>query len=516
MIGLVSPGRELTAERAHQIARSRSAAWDDTFVAAALDTGVVCLPSCSARLPELDGCRFFPTYVAAVACGFRPCARCRPDERSPLGGGDLRNGNLLDRAVLQLRNGAVDEGGVSGLAVELAVSERHLRRLLGEHLGATPQQVNRERRAVTARALIESTALPLSEIAGLAGFGSLRQFNEVMRAAFGRAPSEIARRRPERTPLAAQPRGLTSFTLHVPLPRPYAIRAMRQFRRYHAVPGLEAMTADLRQHARVLSAPGGPASFVVLWPEPEDDSFAVRFHLSCPGDLGVVYAQLRRGLDLDAPSAAIDAGLARDPLLAPLVAARPGIRVPGILNGGEAALFSVLGQQVNAARARERKTRLVEQFSPVAFPEGDRSSLAHLRLSPDPVRIADRGSEGLSNDLRIELPRARALWSLAVALSRGLNLSWGVDPEQVRRKLAEIPGIGPWTTEMVCLGAVGDRDSFTADDPVAQRALGVATADQAVRRTQSWRPWRGYGLVHLWMRDAPPEYDARDARTHGS
>ena len=527
MIEFVAPGRDLTAERAHRLARSRSTAWDDTFVAAALGTGIVCLPSCPARLPELADCRFFPSYAAAVACGLRPCSRCRPEERSPLSGGDLRRGNLLDRAVLQLRNGAVDDAGVAGLAADLAVSERHLRRLFLEHVGATPQQVNRARRALTARTLIESTSLPLGDVAGLAGFGSLRQFNEVMRAEFGRAPSEMNRQRQPAPPAGAGSRGLVSLTLRVPVPRPYAMEAMRRFRRYHAVPGLEALTPDLSQHARVLSAPGGPASFVVVWPEPDADRFAVRCHLSCPGDLGGVYALLRRGLDLDAPASRIDATLAADPLLAPLIAARPGVRVPGILNGAEAALFSVLGQQVSAAQARERKIRLVERFSPVAFPEGDRSSLAHLRLSPDPARIADRGAEGLSADLRIGLPRARALWSLAVALSRGLDLSWGADPDRARRELADIPGIGPWTTEMVCLGAIGDRDSFTADDPVAQRALGVTSAQQAVRRAAAWRPWRGYALMHLWLAGAPSDASAsaRDrtgsaaaaaARTHGS
>ncbi|HXV93688.1 MAG TPA: Ada metal-binding domain-containing protein, partial [Pseudonocardia sp.] len=190
---VVVPGPGLLdPDACYRAVQGRDSRFDGRVYLGVVTTGIYCRPSCPARTPRRENCRFFASAAAAVAAGFRACRRCRPDALPGSREWDHRT-DLAARAVRQIGSGAVDEVGVAGLAAQLHVSERHLHRVLVAEVGAAPHRLARTRRAQTARLLTEQTGLSLTEIAYAAGFSSVRQFNDVMRTEFGAPPSALRR-----------------------------------------------------------------------------------------------------------------------------------------------------------------------------------------------------------------------------------------------------------------------------------------------------------------------------------
>jgi 3-methyladenine DNA glycosylase/8-oxoguanine DNA glycosylase len=277
-------------------------------------------------------------------------------------------------------------------------------------------------------------------------------------------------------------------TLRLPRATPYDAGSLHRFLAGHAVPSLEHGEPAAR-HTRILRAPGGPA-LVSVDLDPGGDAMLARLMLATPGDRPHVEATLRRWLALDADPAAAVAALAAHPRLAPLVAARPGLRVPGTADGAETAILTVLGQQVSLAAARTLAGRLVAGWGAPA-PEG-------MRAFPTAAALAEAGPERLRAVVGLTGARARAVHALAVALADGLPLAPGADPQATRAALLALPGIGPWTAEYLALRILGDHDAFPSGDLVLRRTLGVRTAREAERLAEPWRPWRGIALMHLW------------------
>jgi AraC family transcriptional regulator, regulatory protein of adaptative response / DNA-3-methyladenine glycosylase II len=212
-------------------------------------------------------------------------------------------------------------------------------------------------------------------------------------------------------------------------------------------------------------------------------------------DIGTAVERCRRLVDADSDPVAVDDELSDDPVLAALVRRRPGLRVPGSVDGEETAIRAVLGQQISLAGAISLSAKLVARYGDPA----PRSAEGPDRLFPSAEVLA-----GLDPD---ELPmpraRARALVGLCAALANGdVLLDRGADRVDVRARLLALPGIGPWTADYVALRALGDPDVFLPTDVGVRRALvGLGlTGDAAAAGELSgrWRPWRSYGLLHLW------------------
>lgn len=489
----MTAGDLLDADACYRAAAGRDPRWDGRFYLGVMTTGIYCRPSCPARKPHPRNCRFYATAAAAVAAGFRACKRCRPDALPGSRHWDAR-GDLAARAVRLIRDGTVDEAGVAGLAARLHVSERHLHRLLVAEVGAPPHQLNRTRRAQTARLLLEQTALPLTEVAFAAGFASVRQFNDVIRQEFAVTPSALRRpSSPSDGPTEGAAGAGPAVVLRLRHRTPMAGRPLWRFLGAHAAPGLDRHDAATSEHTRLVPAPHGPA-VVTVSPGPAPASVTVRLRLADIADVTPVVARIRRWLDLDADPGLIDEALAADPLLAPLVHERPGLRVPGAVDGGETALLAVLGQQVSLAAARTLAGRLVAAYG-APGPDG-------LTAFPTPDAVAAAGPDALRAAIGIPGSRARTLHALASAVASGLALDPGSDRPAARAALLALPGIGAWTADYVALRALGDPDAFPADDLVLKRALGVRTGRAAVTRAEAWRPWRGYALLHLWTQEA--------------
>ena len=476
-------------EACYRALSSRDARFDGRFFTAVTSTGIYCRPICPAQTPKRENVRFFASAAAAEAAGFRACLRCKP-HLAPGTAGASGSTALADRALGMIAAGAADgRAGVAGVARRLEVSERHLHRVLSEAVGAGPLTLARMRRLQTARALIEQTEMPITDVAFSAGYSSLRQFNSEVRSGTGRAPSELRRRGP------GTHDGEGAFVLRLGVRPPFDGAAVLDFLAARAVDTVEVFAPGSMK--RALSLRHGAA---VAELEPQPHQLLVRLWLDDVRDLGEAVDQCRRLFDVDADPSAICAALGTDETLAPLVRVRPGLRVPGAVSADEIAVRAVLGQQVSVKRATALASLLTERLgTPVSRP---RHGVERSFPTAAAIAGADLGSLGLTGE------RAATLGRLAVALAGGrVDLGPGADRELAVRRLLEIRGVGPWTAAYVAMRGLRDPDAFPAGDLGLQRACGLkgaAAAAALVAQAEGWRPWRAYAAVHLWTQLAHP------------
>lgn len=478
-------------ERCLRAVQSKDARFDGWFYTAVLTTRIYCRPSCPVVPPKPENMRFYPSAAAAQQAGFRACKRCRPDA-SPGSPEWNARADLVARAMRLIADGIVDREGVPGLAARLGYSTRQTERQLLAELGAGPLALARAQRAQTARLLVETTALPMADVAFAAGFASIRTFNETVREVFALSPTQL-RQRARPGPRAAVP---GTLALRLPFRQPLNPDNLFGHLAATAVPGVEEWRDGA--YRRTLNLPYGHG-IVALAPRP--DHIDCRLSLTDLRDLAGAIARCRRMLDLDADPEAVDGLLREDPLLAPLVDKAPGRRVPRTVDAEEFAVRAVLGQQVSTAAARTHAGRLVRAHGErVDDPDG---GLSHL--FPTSAALAELDPDALA------MPRTRraTLTGVIAALGSGaLQLGVGSDRDEARDRLAALPGIGPWTVECIAMRALGDPDAFTPTDLGLRRAaagLGLPHTPAALtRHSARWRPWRAYAVQYLWATDDHP------------
>jgi len=437
---------------------ARDRRFDGVIFTAVRTTRIFCRPICPARTPLAKNVEFYSSAAAALAAGYRPCLRCRP-EVSP--GAPAWRGTepTVDRALRAIDAGALDDASVEALAARLGVSGRHLRRLFVDHLGVTPVEVAQSRRALFAKSLITETPLPLEQIAYAAGYTTVRRFHQAIRQVYRRNPGEL--RRETGTGESA------GVTLRLTYRPPYNWDALIGFLQPRAMAGREQIDArgyqregltvrhDAARHAVAVTLPGA----------------SVR-------QLHGLAMKARRMFDLDADAATIASDLQRSPLLRPLVQRHAGVRVPGCWDPFELAVRAILGQQVTVKGATTLMNRLLEQFG-AASPEV---------LAGAPVE-------------RIGLPakRAASIRAIASAVAAGeLALDGSQLPEQVIERIVALPGLGPWTAHYIAMRALGAPDAFPASDLALLKAAGAKSARELEHMAEAWRPWRSYAAFYLW------------------
>ncbi len=444
--------------------------------------------------PELPGA----SAAAAQQAGFRACKRCRPDT-SPGSPEWNQRADLVARAMRFIADGVVDRDGVSGLAMRLGYSVRQVERQLRAELGAGPLALARAQRAQTARLLIETTALPMGDIAFAAGFPTIRTFNDTVLGVYALPPTAL-RQRAAAVRRASKTNGgfatgagtsLGVLSLRLPFRSPMCPDNVFGHLAATAVPGVEEWRDG--SYRRTLALPHGPG-VVSLRPAP--DYIACQLALTDLRDLAMAISRCRRLLDTDADPVAVCDQLREDTVLAPLVDKAPGRRIPRTVDAAEFALRAVIGQQVSTAAARTHGARLAARFGvQVEDPGGGLT-----RLFPDVTALAVADP---SSVLAVPEARRRTLVALARAIAEGdVDLSAGADWELARSQLAAVPGLGPWTVEVIALRGLGDPDAFPVTDlGVRQSAktLGLPASPAALsRRAEPWRPWRGYAVQYLW------------------
>ena len=484
---------------------ARDARYDGRFFVCVKTTGIYCRPVCPARPPRFENCSFLPTAAAAQEAGFRPCLRCRPESAPDLGAWRGTSATV-SRALGLIEAGALDDGDVDALAARLGVGERHLRRLFRRHLGAAPVTVAQTRRVLLAKQLIHQTDLPMTQVALASGFGSVRRFNETFQQLYRRPPGELRRRRATDEPASL------GIRLLLPYRPPYDWASMIAFLAARAIPGVEVVAGDT--YRRVIDI-GGATGAIEVADAAQDSGLRVTVCFPRLEALPTIIARVRRVFDLGADPAVIVAELGRDAALAPLVAARPGLRVPGAWDGFEIAVRAILGQQITVTAARGLAARLVAAFGESVAGGVGAEGLTHAFPRPD--RLDTDGVAALG------MPRARA------AAVVGLAAATLADPRlfDARRDLDEaisslraLPGIGEWTAQYIAMRALRESDAFLAGDVALQRILAEngrrPTAKDLLARAESWRPWRAYAVLHLWAADAarraaPPTQETIDA-----
>jgi len=471
---------------------ARDARFDGVFFTAVRSTGIYCRPVCPAPPPLARNILYYPSAAAAAAAGYRPCLRCRP-ELSPSAqrAGDE---DTARRALDLLHAGYLQDHSVAELAMQVGLSARQLQRQCLARLGATPQQLHATRRLLQAKQLLSETALPVTDVALAAGFNSLRRFNDAFLAGCGMPPTAIRRQQGP----SIDGDGLVLRLAYRP---PLDFPLMLAFLRRRSIPGIEAVgEAD---YQRVISGGEHPCVLRVS-ADPRRHELRLQLPLVDARQIPDIVRRVRRMFDLDADLSQVHAALETEPLLARGIAQHPGLRVPGGWDGFEVAVRAVLGQQVSVAAATTLARRLVQAHGQVlpGMPEG------LDRRFPDPATLADAPLEAIG------LPRTRAstLRGIAKACAEGrLDFAPGQRLEDFVRRCVALPGIGPWTAHYIALRALSQPDAFPAGDLVLQQVLGASgtrlSERQTEARSQPWRPWRAYAVLHLWHLAASPSTD---------
>ncbi len=480
------PTAEAVFAERYRALSSRDSRFDGQFIAGVHSTGIYCRPSCPAMTPHAKNVHFYRTAAAAHDAGLRACKRCQPDAVPGSPDWNLRD-DLASRAMRLIGDGVIEREGVTGLATRLGYTPRHLGRVLRTELGAGPLALARAHRAQSARNLLVGTGLPIADVAFAAGFSSIRQFNDTMTAVYRSTPSELRQRggggsasHGARDDPSVEKE--TTMTLRLPARPPFDGAGLLRFFADHAVEGLER--ADEALFERTVRLPHGLARLSLRL----DGEAGVRCtaRLDSLADVSTLVARVRRMLDLDADSVAIDAALASDPWLAPLVRAVPGIRLPGSLDAEEALFRTLIGQQISVPAARTVLGRLTAE-------------LGTHGLFPTAAQIAEHG-KGV---LRGPAARVAAIIGIARKLADGeLELDLGTPAEEFTQRLMAMPGIGPWTAGYLAMRVLGNPDVLLDTDLVllqSAAARGLPSTPRGLREYgKAWAPWRSYAGLHLW------------------
>jgi AraC family transcriptional regulator of adaptative response / DNA-3-methyladenine glycosylase II len=451
-----------------------------TTFSAVVTTGIYCRPGCGAR-PRAENVRTFELAAAAEAAGFRACLHCRP-YRLP-GSVPWDAPELVCRAVQLIIAGALDDGKEADLGSRLGLSSRHLRRLFHEHLGVTPDQLARSRRAHFARRLLDDTDLPVADIAFASGFGSLRQFNRAMLEIFRLSPVQLRQRRRRADRLTAD----GGLTLRLPVTPPYDWGGMLAFLAAGAIPGVESVDGEV--YRRTITLDGGSGMLEVHPGGP--DHLLLRAHLPYWEGLIHVVERVRYllGLDID-PAPAVN-HLATDATVGPLIAARPGLRFPAVWGPFEVGVHLIIQQHCDQAAATQFVGRLAQAHG-TAIP-GLPSGLTHAFPAPETLAAADLQATALPP------ATARTVQCFASAVAAGdIRLDGTVGLDALTTQLTELPGIGAAAAHHLAM-RLGERDAFPHSDRSLLHALRTLDqrAEDAETAARVWRPWRSLAATHL-------------------
>ena len=480
--------------RLYNALTARDSRFDGVFFVAVTSTRIYCRPICRVKTPKAANCRFFDTAQEAEHAGFRPCLRCRP-ELAP-GNAPVDDAQRIAHLIVQrLEEGQIDDqAGIEAIAEQFQLSSRQIRRIVRSELGVAPIQLLLTRRLLLAKQLLTETAWPMTDVAFASGFSSLRRFNDAFSRRYRMPPTRLRRKAMDTA--GAIPERETS-SLQVSYRPPYDWPAVLAFLGARALTGVEHVTDH--SYARTVQI-GKAKGWIRVTHAKKKHALLVEFTNSLTSVLPALLSRTRALFDLDARPDVIAKRLRRDARLAPAVKANPGLRVPGAFNGFELGIRAILGQQVTVKSATTIAGRFVE-----AFGERIATSLPGLtRLTPLPTRIAAASIDDVARH-GIVAARARSLIALAKAQGSGaLCLDGGAhqNPDDTIRRLAQLPGIGPWTAHYIAMRAPRWPDAFPKEDIAVRNNLGGVTASEAEALSQPWRPWRSYAVMHVWSTPA--------------
>ena len=482
---IMSTGLSLDIRALDRARASRDPRFDGKFFIAVTSTHIYCRPICPVRSAKRAHVRYYFSAAAAAEAGYRPCLRCRP-EAAPGTPAWQGTSAIVRRALRLIDDGFLDNGSVDDLSGKLGVGPRHLDRLFVQHVGAAPLVFAQTRRLHFAKRLLDETRLPISEIALAAGFGSLRRFNTLFRRTFRCAPREL---RGQRHPQpGSHPEG--TVTLKLAFRPPYDFERVLAFLRARAIPGVEKV--DATSYSRTV-ATGTGETLVRISPMGRNDALELRVTGAVPADLFELSFAARRVFDTSADPAQVVRAFRSDPILGALATRSPGLRIPGAWDPFECAVRAVIGQRTGVTGALTLATRLVERLGTRL--KSPAPGLTTLFPSPQAIAEGDLRGLGLTRS------RIAAIQSLAQAVVAH-KFEFTAPTDEIVAALAQIPGVGEWTSQYVALRALGDPDAFPTSDLILRRMAGngrgALSEAELESRAEAWRPWRAYAAAYLW------------------
>ena len=469
---------------------ARDARFDGQFYVGVKTTGIYCRPICPANAPKSKNVSFYPSAAAAGEAGFRPCLRCRPEcaPGTPAWSG---TSTTVRRGLRLISGGALDEGNVETLAERLGVTSRHLRRLFGQHLGASPLAVAHTQRLHFAKRLIDETLLPMQHISSAAGYGSIRRFNDAFQKTYGRSPREL-RRVGEESDVSI---GTASLTVRLSYRAPFDWQNMLDFFSARATPGVELVTED--SYRRTLSR-AGDHCVVEIRPDARKGYLSLTLRSVNTNALFEIVQTAREVFDLDAPVDEIGATLRKDKVLRKSLKKFPGVRVPGAWDGFELTIRAILGQQISVKAATTIAGRIAERYGELLQLDAKHERSGLTRIFPTPERLA----RARFNNIGIVTSRADTIRRVAKAVLAGdINFDRAQDPEDFCAALQSVRGIGDWTAQYVAMRVLKNPDAFPASDLGLIKAIRFperVTPKDLEKLADEWRPWRAYAALLLW------------------
>ena len=470
----------LDNDQCYRALRAHDARFDGRFFVGVGTTRIYCRPVCTVRAPKRENCRFFPSAAAAESQGFRPCLRCRPELAPGYAAVDA-NRRLARSAAGLIEDGSLTDSRLPDLAAVLGVTDRHLRRVFQEEFGVAPIEYAQTQRLLLAKRLLTDTALPVTEVAMASGFASLRRFNDLFRRRYRMTPGELRR--------ASGDAPVETLAFDLAYRPPYDWDAMLDFLARRAVGGVEAVEG--RTYRRTVRAERDGKE-LQGWIEvaPSRRRAALRVVASASLALAIpsVLARVKHLFDLACHPEEISAALGA------LATRRPGLRLPGAMDGFEVAVRAILGQQVTVRAATAIAGRFAAAFgAPIATPHASLTTIfpsAHAVAALVPHEVAAAG---------IITARSRAIVELARAVHSGaLRLDPSAPVEPTVAALDALPGVGPWTAQYIAMRALAWPDAFPHPDVAVLKAMAPAKPAEALAASESWRPWRAYAVLHLW------------------
>ncbi len=487
----------LQSDACYLALKARDARFDGSFFTGVTSTGIYCRPVCKVRAPRRENCRFFDLAAQAESAGFRPCLRCRPELAPSAVVWSIQDASaILARQAARLLDEPEAWGNaapsVEQLAAKLGVSDRHVRRIFESQFGVSPLQYLQTRRLLTAKQLLADTDLPVTQIALISGYASVRRFNAAFLTHYRLSPTQLRRTGDARVASAGQ-----GTLVRLGYRPPYDAAAMLGFFHKRTLDAIEFVVADagsmrVGRTFRIESGGKTHTGWLVGEFDVAHSQVLLRISDSLREVLPLVIRRLRAALDLDADPHAINA------VLHDAFPNGDGLRVPGAMDGYELAVRAVLGQQITVAAARTLAQRLVSRFGePIETPFPELT-----RLFPAPAVLALAEGDALGQ-LGIVRQRQAAIVGIARAVvEKRIALHGGADVVATVAALKELPGIGDWTAQYIAMRALRWPDAFPAGDVALHKALGVQQdknpARAAEAASQAWKPWRSYAVTRAW------------------
>lgn len=460
----------------YQALITRDYRFDGKFFVGVKTTGIYCRPICPAR-PKKENIEFFPDALAAEKAGYRPCLRCRPEcaPQSPAWHG--RN-TLVQQALKLIANNLLADLDENAFAKKIGVSARHLRRLFAEEIGKTPKQIWDNNRLDFARKLIVETPLPLTEIAFTAGFSSVRRFNDAIQQRFQRSPSAL---RKNKTAYQKQ----VGIELSLAYRPPFDWQSLLDFYQAHQIIGVETIHSNAYERVFMLD---GNIGALRLEPGQKDSELKLTIITENHKNIFLIVQNIRRMFDLDSDPIFIAKQFSSSKIFKPLLKKYPGLRIANAWDPFESAICTILGQLVSVKQAKHLVGQLVHHYG-TEIKNPLTGNINYLFPSAEILAHANLAQLGTTQKRKNTIREFSQL-----VLAKKISLIATQDPQAFKEALLKIKGIGHWTTEYICLRALGDTDAFPQTDLILKRALEV----HPQLNLNLFKPWRAYAAVYLW------------------